>query len=154
MKWLALALLSLTACQKPSNSKLTVEAYVWQSPTRPEVQLTMTRAATHAINLHVRAAEMRWAGDHFETERTLTHLPSPGCGLVVRIGASASQLEWTPEQIKPVATIFRELAALGPKEIQCDFDSPQKRLSAYNRLLNALQSATGDVPIVPTTLPS
>ena len=154
MKWLALVCLSLTACQKPARQVLTTEAYVWQSPGRAEVQQAMTRAVGHVATLHIRAAEMRWAGDRFETEHTLTKLPSPGCGLVVRIGASASHLEWTPKQIEQVSAIFRELAKLGPMEIQCDFDCPQKRLGNYKVLLDALQSASGKIPVFPTALPS
>ncbi|MES2922688.1 MAG: DUF3142 domain-containing protein [Verrucomicrobiota bacterium] len=154
MKWLALACLWLTACDRAARPPLTTEAYVWQSPGRPEVRQAITRAAGHVTTLHVRAAELRWTGDRFETERTLTQLPSPGCGLVVRIGASASRLEWTPKQIETVAAVFRELAALEPNEIQCDFDCPQKRLGSYKGLLDALQSAAGRIPVFPTALPS
>lgn len=154
MKWLALIFLVLTACQKPTRQSLTIEAYVWQSPGRLEVQQSMTRAAAHVSSLHVRAAEMRWNGDRFEIERTLTQLPSPGCGLVVRIGASASRLEWTPKQIDEVSAIFRDLSIFGPTEIQCDFDCPQKRLGSYKVLLDALQSASGEVSVIPTALPS
>lgn len=114
----------------------------------------MTRAAGQVGKLHVRAAELRWAGDRFTTSRSLTKLPAPGCGLVVRIGASASQLEWTPAQIEAVAEIVRELAGLGPSEIQCDYDCPQKRLGRYRVLLDALQTAAGTVPVLPTALPS
>lgn len=114
----------------------------------------MTRAAGEVGKFHVRAAEMRWTGDRFTTQRMLTQLPSPGCGLVVRIGASASQLEWTPRQIEAVAEVFREFARLGPSEIQCDFDCPQKRLGRYQVLLDALQAAAGTVPVLPTALPS
>ena len=45
-------------------------------------------------------------------------------------------------------------AALGPREIQCDYDCPQKRLDGYRRLLDALQASAGSIPVVPTTLPS
>ena len=114
----------------------------------------MTRAAGQVGKTHVRAAELRWNGDRFTTSRSLTKLPAPGCGLVVRIGASASQLEWTPPQIEAVAEIFRDFAGLGPSEIQCDYDCPQKRLGRYRVLLDALQAAAGTVPVLPTTLPS
>lgn len=155
MKWLAPALLILlAACQKPARPPLTVEAYVWQAPHRPEVQKAMTRATGVVEKLHIRAAELRWTGDQFETQRTLTKLPTPGCGLVVRIGASASQLEWTPRQIESVAEVFRELAKLNPAEIQCDYDCPQKRLDRYQVLLDGLQAAAGSVPVLPTALPS
>jgi len=114
----------------------------------------MTRASGHVNTLHIRAAELRWTGERFEIERTLAKLPSPACGLVVRIGASASRLEWTPAQTAEVAKIFRELAALSPKEIQCDFDCPQKRLGRYKALLDSLQSAAGGIPVLPTAQPS
>lgn len=154
MKWCLLVFLALPACRKADRPQLTTGAYVWQSPGRTEVQQAMTRATRHVTTLHVRAAELRWTGDRFEIEKTLTLLPSPGCGVVVRIGASAARLEWTPEQITPVAAIFRELSALGPSEIQCDFDCPQKRLGRYLVLLDALQAAAGKIPVLPTTLPS
>jgi len=154
MKWLALVFLSLTACHEPTRVPLAVEAYVWQSPARPEVREAMTRAAGHITTLHIRAAELRWTGERFAIEKTLTTLPSPGCGLVIRIGASASRLEWTPGQIKEAAAVFSELAALRPKEIQCDFDCPQKRLGRYIVLLDALQSAAGGIPVLPTALPT
>ena len=154
MKWLAFAFLSLSACHKPVRPPLTVEAYVWQSPEIPWVQQAMTRATGQVGKFHVRAAELRWTGDRFTTKRSLTKLPAPGCGLVVRIGASASQLEWTPRQIEAVAEIFREFLRLGPSEIQCDYDCPQKRLNGYRVLLDALQAAVGTIPVLPTALPS
>lgn len=154
MKWLALVFLALTACQKAARQPLTTEAYVWQAPGRPEVQQAMSRSAGHVSTLHIRAAEFRWDGNRFKIERTLTQLPAPGCGLVVRIGASASHLDWTPEQIGPVAAVFRELALMSPREIQCDFDCPQKRLGNYDVLLDALQSAAGKTSVIPTSLPS
>lgn len=154
MKWLALGFLLLAGCQKSLRPPMTVEAYVWQSPDRPEVQQAMAMAAGVVSKLHVRAAELKWTGGRFETRRSLTQLPLPGCGLVVRIGASASQLEWTPEQIEAVVEVFREFAQLKPSEIQCDYDCPQKRLGRYRVLLDALQSAVGSVPVLPTTLPS
>lgn len=155
LKWLAIAFLALSACQKSAQRPpLTVEAYVWQSPEIPAVQQAMNRATGQVGKFHVRAAELGWTGERFTSQRPLTKLPTPGCGLVVRIGASASQLEWTPEQIEVVAAVFRELARLGPSEIQCDFDCPQKRLSRYRVLLDALQAAAGKVPVLPTALPS
>lgn len=154
MKGLALGLLLVAGCQKSAPPPLTIEAYVWQSPDRIEVKQSMTKATGVVSRLHVRAAEMKWIGGRFETQRTLTKLPAPGCGLVVRIGASASQLEWTPPQIEAVAAVFRELAKLGPSEIQCDYDCPQQRLGRYRILLDLLQSAVGTIPVLPTTLPS
>ena len=154
MKWLTLALLLLAGCEKSTRPPLSVEAYVWQSPDRPEVRQAITRAEGTVETFHVRAAELRWTGKKFAIQRFLTQLPSPGCGLVVRIGASASRLEWTPSQIEIVAGVVRELAKLHPREIQCDYDCPQKRLPGYRVLLDALQSAAGTVPVLPTALPT
>ena len=154
MRWLAFGFLLLVGCQKPARQHLTAEAYVWQSPDRPDVRRSISKAAGVVSKLHVRAAELKWTGGRFEIRRSLTQLPAPGCGLVVRIGASASQLEWTPAQIKAVAEVFREFAKLGPSEIQCDYDCPQKRLGRYRELLDAAQSAAGTVAVFPTTLPS
>jgi hypothetical protein len=44
MKSLALGFLLLAACQKSSRPPLKIEAYVWQSPARPEVQRAMTQS--------------------------------------------------------------------------------------------------------------
>lgn len=155
MRWLLPLLILLAGCQKkPASAPLAVEAYVWQAPDRAEVKAAIARSASTVSRLHIRAAEMKWNGIRFERRQPVTALPAPGCGLVVRIGASASQLEWTPEQIAPVAEIFRTLAKLAPSEIQCDYDCPQKRLGRYRALLDALQSAAGTIPVVPTTLPS
>lgn len=154
MKWFLLVFLGLTACRKESPRALTREAYVWQSAERPAVREAITRAGNSLSTLHLRAAELKWTGDRFTVERPLNTLPSPGGGLVVRIGASASQLEWTPEQIRPVAEIFRQLARFSPSEIQCDYDCPQKRLDRYTVLLKALRSASGKVPVFPTALPT
>jgi hypothetical protein len=154
MKWLLILLLTLTACQKQVRPPLTVEAYVWQSADRPAVRDAMLRGEKSISTFHLRAAELKWTGDHFTIERPLTKLPSPNCGLVVRIGASAAQLDWTPQQIEPVANVFRELAKLHPTEIQCDYDCPQKRLDRYRVLLQALRSAAGKVPIFATALPT
>lgn len=159
MKWLLLPLLVLLAgCQKKpapaTSAPLAVEAYVWQAPDRPGVAQAIEQSKGIIDRLHIRAAELKWNGTRFEIQQPVTKLPAPGCGLVIRIGASASQLEWTPEQIAPVAEIFSKLAKLGPSEIQCDYDCPQKRLGRYRVLLDALHGAAGSVPVVPTTLPS
>lgn len=156
MKWLALVVLAVSACRRETAAPppLTVEAYVWQDPSRPEVRESVERAAGIVEVLHFRAAELRWNGHRFEIQRTVRSLPAPGCGLVVRIGASAASLDWTPERINAVAAVFRELAALGPRELQCDYDCPQKRLEVYQKLLRSCQAAAGSVPVRPTTLPS
>lgn len=150
-----LAFLLLTSCRREVPMPPRIEAYVWQSTERAEVRDAMVQSRGLVKTLHVRAAELRWTGKAFQIERTVTKsLPEKGCGLVIRIGSSASALEWTPDQIQPVAQVVKQLAALRPSEIQCDYDSPQKRLDLYSRLLTALQSAAGDIPVVPTTLAS
>ncbi|RYD23973.1 MAG: hypothetical protein EOP87_26285, partial [Verrucomicrobiaceae bacterium] len=151
MKWVLLPLLIvLTGCQKKpapaspaaqAQAHLAVEAYVWQAPDRPGVAQAIEQSKGTIDRLHVRAAELKWNGIRFEIQQPVSSLPAPGCGLVVRIGASASQLEWTPEEIAPVAEIFSKLSKLGPSEIQCDYDCPQKRLGRYRVLLDALQGA-------------
>ncbi|MGC4017150.1 MAG: DUF3142 domain-containing protein [Luteolibacter sp.] len=157
-RWLIFILLlfPLASCRKEAPRPApAIEAYVWQSPSRPEVAAAMQQAHGTVATLHIRAAEMRWTGSAFETSRAVTRpLPEPGCGLVLRIGASASRLDWTPEQIAPVAAVVKELASLAPREIQCDYDCPQSRLDRYARLLEALQKEAGSIPLVPTTLPS
>lgn len=155
-RWLLSAALFLTGCrEEPSRLAPAIEAYVWQAPDRPEVVTAMDQSIGTVATLHVRAAELRWNGKAFEIEkRVKDKLPAPACGLVLRIGASASQLEWTADQIAPVARIVGELAKLGPREIQCDYDCPQKRLDRYDRLLTALQTAAGSVPVIPTALPA
>lgn len=156
MKWLALVVLALVGCrgESPPPPPLAIEAYVWQDPSRPDVIESVKHAAGIVDTLHFRAAEFRWNGRKFELQRTVRQLPAPGCGLVVRIGASAASLDWTAENINAVAAVFRELAALGPRELQCDYDCPQKRLGIYQNLLTACQAAAGSVPVRPTTLPS
>jgi hypothetical protein len=156
LRCLCISLLPLTSCKRESvATPPVVEAYVWQSPERPEVVDAMVASRGVVKTLHVRAAEFRWTGSRFVIDRPVAEkLPEPGCGLVIRIGASASGLEWTPAQIEPVAQVVKELADLNPSEIQCDYDCPQKRLDRYPRLLNALQVSAGHVPVVPTTLAS
>ncbi len=154
MKWLSFIVLALAGCKGDRPPPLTVEAYVWQAAEKADVAAAMERAAGIVATFHVRAAEMRWNETKFSTQRFISKLPSPGCGLVIRIGSSAASLEWTPDQIKPVADLFHELSLLGPSEIQCDFDCPQKRLTTYQILLTALRKATGKVPVYPTALPS
>jgi hypothetical protein len=153
--WLCLLPFFLTTCRKESRPVPGIEAYVWQDPDRPAVSSAMQRAAGAIATFHVRAAELRWNGRSFVVERPVSNrLPTPGCGLVLRIGASAAGLEWTDDQVAQVATVVRSLAALSPREIQCDYDCPQKRLNRYRALLGSLQKAAGKVPVVPTVLPS
>lgn len=149
-----LACLVLGACEKNPGLQLRTEVYVWQRPDRAEVAQAMAASADLFSAFHIRAAELKWTASGFEVERTLAELPNARCGLVVRIGASAAQLEWNGEQIAVVAEIFRKLALLKPLEIQCDYDCPQSRLKNYAKLLTALQSAAGEVAVVPTVLPS
>ncbi len=149
-------LLTVSSC-KPRQSPVapTTEAYVWQDPARPEVREAFESTGTSLDVLHFRAAEFRWTGHDFEVGRVISDkLPSPGCGLVVRIGQSAAGLEWDAEQRQAVEDCVASLARLGPREIQCDYDRPQARLGGYRRLLGRLRRVAGEVPVVPTTLPS
>jgi hypothetical protein len=155
MKLLLLTLLLLVGCRKAPQASPAIEAYVWQNPDRPAVIAAVQEAAGQVATFHVRAAEFRWNGEAFTVDQAVKNqLPYPQCGLVVRIGASASRLEWTPPQIEAVAVVIRGLAALQPKEIQCDYDCPQKRLDRYGVLLDALQLAAGKIRVTPTVLPS
>lgn len=154
MKWMLLLVLLLTGCRKHFDTPLTVEAYVWQAADKPAVREAMIKSEGLVSLLHVRAAEMRWDGGKFVTQWFIKELPSDDCGLVVRIGASAAGVEWTPERIAEVAAIFKKVAEFSPSEIQCDFDCPQKRLRGYRELLDGLQEAVGDIPVIPTALPS
>lgn len=154
MKWLLVAIIFLTGCHKNPPARLSMEAYVWQSQERPEVTRAIQTVKSEFDALHIRAAELQWTGSQFEIDRTLTALPATNCGLVVRIGASAGSLEWNEVQTTAVAKIFRDLGRLHPREIQCDYDCPQKRLAIYSKLLADLQAAAGEVPVMPTVLPS
>lgn len=147
----------VTGCRRPAPvvQKLTTEAYVWQAPDRQDVQAAIAQSQGTIDRLCFRAAELRWDGKSFVIERRIREkLPQPNSSLVVRIGASASNLAWSEAQVAPLKTLFAELAKLHPAEIQCDFDCPQSRLDHYRRLLGQLQQASGKVPVVPTTLPS
>jgi hypothetical protein len=148
------AMLLFAGCKEVPLRPLDVEAYVWQAAEKPAVQEAMVKSESLVSRLHVRAAEMRWDGRKFVTQWFVKKLPVTGCGLVVRIGASASQIEWTPARIAEVAEVFKKTAAFSPSEIQCDFDCPQKRLKSYSVLLDGLQSAVGEIPVYPTALPS
>ena len=152
--FLLAACVCLTGCRKEPDLPLRVEAYVWQSADKPAVRDAMMKSEDFISRLHVRAAEMRWDGGQFVTQWFVKELPATNCGLVVRIGASASGLEWTPERIAEVAAVFKQVAELSPSEIQCDFDCPQRRLDGYADLLAGLRKAVGRIPLVPTALPS
>lgn len=144
------------ACERPpALAPLTVEAYVWQAPGRPGVAEAV-EMSREAIGIHhFRAAEFRWTKGGFEAENVvLERLPAPGAGLVVRIGASAAGIAWDDGQRREIARAVARLATLEPREIQCDYDCPQRRLDVYRRLLADLRAAAGPVPVVPTVLPS
>jgi len=153
--WLLVALLlAAGGCKKAPVQPLSSEAYVWQSADKPAVREAMAQSKEIVSQIHVRAAEMRWNGETFVTQWFVKLLPVEGCGLVIRIGSSASRLEWTPGQIAEVAAVFKKVAEFSPSEIQCDFDCPQKRLAGYEILLHGLQEAVGKIPVIPTALPS
>jgi hypothetical protein len=154
MKWFPAIFLLLAGCREVPLTPLSVEAYVWQAADKPAVRTAMEESEGLVSVLHVRAAEMRWDGGKFVTQWFVKDLPKESCGLVVRIGASASGLEWTPAQVAEVAAVFRKVAELSPSEIQCDFDCPQKRLKGYAVLLEGLEAAVGEIPVLPTALPS
>jgi Protein of unknown function (DUF3142) len=148
------AMLLMTGCKESPLPPLKVEAYVWQAAQKNAVKDAIAKSNDLVSRLHFRAAEMHWDGKEFQTQWFIKDLPTRDCGLVIRIGASASGLAWTPAQIDEVADVFRKTAAFSPSEIQCDFDCPQKRLNGYSTLLDTLQAAVGDIPIFPTALPS
>jgi hypothetical protein len=154
VKWLLLAVVLLGGCEKAPVKPLAIEAYIWQRPDRADVLQAAKDSADFISIHHVRAAELKWQNGRFLVDEAVTVLPAFRCGLVVRIGASASGLDWTAEQVAPVAEVFGKLAALGPVEIQCDFDCPQSRLANYSGLLEILRKRCGKVPVVPTALPS
>ncbi len=144
----------MVGCKEAPLRPLDVEAYVWQTAEKPAVREAMVKSEGLISRLHVRAAEIRWDGGKFVTQWFVKELPVKGAGLVVRIGASADRIDWTPERIAEVAAVFRKTADFSPSEIQCDFDCPQKRLKGYSVLLDGLQVAVGKIPIFPTALPS
>ncbi|OYV05007.1 MAG: hypothetical protein CFE26_13865, partial [Verrucomicrobiales bacterium VVV1] len=156
LRWMLPVILLLAGCRKEvPRPAPTIQAYVWQDSRKAEVIRAITLSRGTISALHLRAAELRWTGREFSIERVITgKLPLADCGLVMRIGASASGLEWTEAEIREVAELVKELAALKPIEIQCDYDCPQSRLDRYIVLLDALQKAAGPVPVIPTTLPS
>jgi len=153
------ALLAVVGCRRANVAAspppaLRSEAYVWQALGRPGVEAAVGQARGVFDGLCFRAAELRWDGGRFDVEQVVSGtLPQPGCGVVVRIGSSASALEWNDGQVREVARVVGELAELGPREIQCDFDCPQRRLAGYRRLLAGLREAASPVAVVPTALP-
>ena len=154
MKCLLFAVVLLGGCEKAPVKPLAIEAYIWQRPDRADVLQAAKDSADFISIHHVRAAELKWQNGRFLVDEAVTVMPAFRCGLVVRIGASAAGLDWTAEQVAPVAEIFGKLAALDPVEIQCDFDCPQSRLETYSELLGILRKRCGKVPVVPTALPS
>lgn len=151
--------LATTACRRevdrPRRDPLTAEAYVWQAPSSQGVAASVKQGQEELDALHFRAAELKWNGSGFLIERVVSdRLPAAGCGLVVRIGASAATLEWNVAQCREVEHVVTDLAKLRPAEIQCDYDCPQGRLVHYRRLLECLRKAAGGVPLFPTALPS
>ena len=101
----------MAGCEKAPVRDLPNEAYVWQSPERAQVRQAVEAASGFVSTFHFRAAELKWSDGHFLIDEVV--LPVPGCGLVVRIAASASSLDWTPPRIDEVAEVFRKSAMLG-----------------------------------------
>src|SRR6478735_5237091 len=69
---LLLLLFLLPACRKESPRPVpAIEAYVWQSPDRPEVAEAIRTAHDTVSIVHVRAAELRWSGGSFDVRQTV-----------------------------------------------------------------------------------
>ena len=93
MKRLYALCLLLAGCVKAPVRDLTNEAYVWQSPERAQVRQAFEAASDFVSTFHFRAAELKWSDGHFLIDEVVEEEhPVPGCGLVVRIGASATTL--------------------------------------------------------------
>ena len=133
---------------------MTSEAYVWQSPGRPEVVAAMHRAEGKLDHLHVLAAEVAWRDQRLVINR----LPGPPAGVaahgkVLRLGQSTATLVWTEDRVAGLIDVVQAITADGSTEVQVDYDCPSRRLEDYLALLDRLQSAVPTRRIVFTALP-
>jgi hypothetical protein len=149
--------LLIAACaEKPSvpSGPLEHEGYLWQDPGRAAATAAIERARGKLSAIAILVAEGS-ARDGKLVFREIEHPPTGSdIAQVIRLGQSTNQLVWSPENRGAIARQVARLAALGPREIQIDFDCPVRRLGDYHDLLEDLRARAGPVPLAFTALPS
>lgn len=137
-------------------TQLDTGVYVWQRTDSPELRASLERSLEVAFRRHFLAAEIGLRHSAWNIART--SLPDEliaGQGLVLRIGASLSRESWQPgEALDRVLGEVDRMVARPAAEFQIDYDSPQRSLDAYLRLLNAIKSRHPDRIWTITALPS
>lgn len=135
---------------------LSTEVYVWQREASPALRSALERSQGLASRRHFLAVEIGRINGVWHASRT--KLPDEllrGNGLVIRIGSSLSGETWHSGEI--LDKVMEEIAWAAAKPVtdfQIDYDSPQRSLGNYLRLLNAIKKAHPGKTWSITALPS
>ena len=135
---------------------LSTEVYVWQREESPALLSSLERSQGIASRRHFLAFELGRINGQWRVSRS--KLPDErfkGNGLVIRIGSSLSGETWHPgEALDKVLEEIAWAAAKPVTDFQIDYDSPQRSLGNYVRLLQAVKKAHPDKTWSITALPS
>lgn len=135
---------------------LSTEVYVWQREESPALLSSLERSQGIASRRHFLAVEIGRINGQWRVSRS--KLPDErikGNGLVIRIGSSLSGETWHPgEALDKVLEEIAWAAAKPVTDFQIDYDSPQRSLGNYVRLLQAVKIAHPDKTWSITALPS
>lgn len=152
---LVLAIMYVWKLTRPPRP-LSTEVYVWQRQETPALQATLQRSQEIASRRHFLAVEIGRANGAWRVSRsTLPDDWIKGNGLVIRIGSSLSGETWHEgEALDKVLAEIAWAAAKPVTDFQIDYDSPQRSLGNYVRLLEAIKKAHPNKTWSITALPS
>ncbi len=135
---------------------LTTEVYVWQREESSALQSALAHSQEIASCRHFLAAEIGKIDGQWQIKRSkFSDEIVRGNGLVIRIGSSLSNEKWNPGEA--LAKVLAEIAWTASKPVtalQIDYDSPQRSLGNYLRLLETVKTAHPDKKWTITALPS
>ena len=136
--------------------QLSTEVYVWQREESPALLTALERSQEIATRSHFLAVEIGRINGEWRVSRSA--LPNDlikNNGLVIRIGSSLSGETWhSGEALDKVLAEIAWAAAKPVTEFQIDYDSPQRSLGNYVRLLEAIKKAHPKKTWSITALPS
>ncbi|MEO7098717.1 MAG: DUF3142 domain-containing protein [Luteolibacter sp.] len=164
--WVCCALVLLASWNRKESavSPLPQRAYVWQRDWKKPVGDAIARSQNDLAGCVILACEIEWQNGRphpvvppvdWAAVRQVKGSFSPAIR-VMPYSCSFSEddetIRFLCETARHQLSIIRK-AGVEPRELQLDFDCPQKKLAGYGKWVRAMRRAISPLPLVITTLP-
>jgi len=147
---------AMCSCAPQAPGDISTEVYVWQRADSPDLRAAVERSQEVAGRRHFLAVEIgrRASGWHVSRSTVPDEMIS-GEGLVLRVGASLAGETWQDgEAMERVLAEVDWMTSKPAAEFQIDYDSPQRSLENYRRLLETIKARHPEKKWTITALPS